>query len=356
MRENTQNRSGMNRQQERSIANDYLKSLSTKVMRITLLKGGLIHKTFLVEAMNGESYVLQGMNTQVFKNPNLIVLNQQNIARFLAEKKYPKFSLELLSNAQQNYLLQDTKGQTWRMFKAITPSKSMEVLTHPKQAFEAAKALSEFHAFLREYPAEEIQASIPGFLDFKNRLTYYQHAKEAGIPYRKTQARSWMEKVTRYQSVLDDYFRIEPFLPIRVIHADPKLSNFLFDANGKKVLALIDWDTIMAGSILYDIGDMIRSFCQVGAEDSEHQTAFFQAEILKEILTGYVHGPMNDHLTDVERAHFLLGAKAVILIQGIRFLSDYLLGDLYYWVEDETHNLRRAKNQFKMLEELMDLE
>ncbi len=346
----------MNRQLERSIANDYLKSLSTKVMRISLLKGGLIHKTFLVEAMNGESYVLQGMNTQVFKNPNLIVLNQQNIARFLASKNYPKHLLELMSNEQKVFLLQDTKGQTWRMFKAITPSKSMEVVSQPKQAFEAARALSEFHAYLRDYPADEMQASLPGFLDFKNRLAYYQHAREAGIPYRKTQASSWMDKVTRYQSILDEYFRIEPLLPTRIIHADPKLSNFLFDTTGKQVLAIIDWDTIMSGTILYDIGDMIRSFCQLGPEDQETQKFAFNAAVLKELLTGYVHGPMNDHLSDVERDHFLLGAKAVIFIQGIRFLSDYLLGDLYYWVEDESHNLRRAKNQFKMLEELMDLE
>lgn len=346
----------MNRQLERSIANDFLKSRATKVMRISLLKGGLIHKTFLVEAMNGENYVLQGMNTQVFKNPNLIVLNQQNISRFLTDKNYPKQRLELISNEQHNFLLQDTKGQTWRMFHAITPSKSMEVISHPKQAFEAAKALSEFHAFLREYPADEIQASIPGFLDFKNRLAYYQHAKEAGIPYRKTQARNWMEKVARFQPILDEFFSIEPKLPTRVIHADPKLSNFLFDTSGKKVLAIIDWDTIMSGSILYDIGDMIRSFCQVGPEDGESQKNAFNSDVLKELLTGYVHGPMNDYLSDVERNHFLLGAKAVILIQGIRFLSDYLLGDLYYWVEDESHNLRRAKNQIKMLEELMDLE
>lgn len=346
----------MNRQLERSIANDYLKTLSTKVMRISLLKGGLIHKTFLVEAMNGESYVLQGMNTQVFKNPNLIVLNQQNIARYLTEKNYPKYRLELMANEEHNYLLQDTKGQTWRMFKAITPSKNMEIISHPKQAFEAARALSEFHAYLKDYPVDEMQASIPGFLDFKNRLAYYQHASEAGIPYRKTQARSWMEKVARFQPILDDYFRIESILPTRVIHADPKLSNFLFDTAGKKVIAIIDWDTIMPGSILYDIGDMIRSFCQVGPEDQESQKTAFNSDVLKELLTGYVHGPMNDHLSDVERNHFLLGAKAVILIQGIRFLSDYLLGDLYYWVEDESHNLRRAKNQFKMLEELMDLE
>lgn len=346
----------MNRQLERSIANDFLKSQSTRAMRISLLKGGLIHKTFLVESMDDQSFVLQGMNTQVFKNPNLIVLNQRNIERHLREKAYPKQMLQMICNLQDNYLIQDLKGQTWRMFKAIEPSKSMEVLTNPKQAFEAAKALSEFHAYLRSFPTDNIQASIPGFLDFKNRLTYYNHAKEAGIPYRKSQAKNWIEKVKRYLPMLDEYLKLEPSLPTRIIHGDPKLSNFLFDVHGKEVVALIDWDTIMAGTILYDIGDMIRSFCQIGTEDQTQNGAVFNANILKEILTGYVHGEMNDHLTVLERDHFLLAAKAVIFIQGIRFLSDYLLGDLYYWVEDEAHNLRRAKNQFNMLEELMDLE
>jgi hypothetical protein len=111
----------------------------------------------------------------------------------------------------------------------------------------------------------------------------------------------------------------------------------------------------MVGSILYDIGDMIRSFCQIGTED-RHQKTHFNTAILKELLSGYFHGPMNDHLTDVEREHILLGAKAVIFVQSLRFLSDYLIGDQYYWVENEDHNLRRARKQLSMLEELMELD
>ena len=125
--------------------------------------------------------------------------------------------------------------------------------------------------------------------------------------------------------------------------------------NGVEVRALIDWDTIMVGSILYDFGDMVRSFCQVGTEDSLQKNAF-NPNILKELINGYVQGPMNDHLSDLEREHFLLGAKAVIYIQGLRFLSDYLIGDQYYWVEDEDHNLRRARNQFQLLEEISQLD
>jgi hypothetical protein len=100
---------------------------------------------------------------------------------------------------------------------------------------------------------------------------------------------------------------------------------------------------------------MVRSFCQVGTEDSQQKKAF-NPLILTELINGYVQGPMNDHLTDLEREHFLLGAKAVIYIQGLRFLSDYLIGDQYYWVEDENHNLRRARNQFQLLEEISQLD
>mgnify|MGYP000886941718 FL=1 len=126
-----------------------------------------------------------------------------------------------------------------------------------------------------------------------------------------------MQFIEAWQDLLDDE-------PKEFIHADPKLSNFLFDANGVEVRALIDWDTIMVGSILYDFGDMVRSFCQVGTEDSQQKKAF-NPLILNELINGYVQGPMNDHLTDLEREHFLLGAKAVIYIQGLRFLSDFLI-------------------------------
>ncbi|MEY3844551.1 MAG: hypothetical protein RL293_973 [Bacteroidota bacterium] len=347
----TQKRSLMNRQLERSVANDFLKSVETKVQRISLLKGGLIHKTFLVESMNDTFYVLQGVNTQVFQNPNLVVMNQQRIVQYLEQKGYPKRLLSMLANANQSYLLQDHKGQTWRMFKAIFPSKSLEVLSKPSQAFEAAKALSEFHSYLMDFPKEQLQESIPGFLDFKKRRKDYQYSLKVAIPYRLTQAKYLIQKLEEHEGILNRYLQILPKLPKRVIHADPKLSNFLFNESGEDVCAIIDWDTIMVGSILYDFGDMIRSFCQVGTEDSQQKKAF-NPLLLKELLNGYFEGPMNDYLSDLERENILLGAKAVIYIQGLRFLSDYLIGDQYYWVEDENHNLRRAKNQFQMLEEL----
>ena len=153
----------MNRQLERSVANDFLKSLGTRVQRISLLKGGLIHKTFLVEAMNDMYFVLQGVNTQVFSNPNLVVMNQQRIAKYLEQKGYPKICLTMLANIDERFLLLDHKGQTWRMFNAIFPSKSLEVLGKHSQAFAAAKALSEFHSYLMDFPKDQLQESIPGF-------------------------------------------------------------------------------------------------------------------------------------------------------------------------------------------------
>ena len=345
----------MNRQLERSVANDFLKSLDTKVQRISLLKGGLIHKTFLVEAMNDAYFVLQGVNTQVFRNPNLVVMNQQRIAQHLEQKGYPKICLTMLANADERFLLLDHKGQTWRMFHAIHPSKSLEVLGKHSQAFAAAKALSEFHSYLMDFPKDQLQESIPGFLDFKKRRKDYRHSLKVAIPYRLTQANDLIQKLVEHEGILNRYLQLLPKLPLRIIHADPKLSNFLFNESGEDVCAIIDWDTIMPGSMLYDFGDMIRSFCQVGTEDSQQKKAF-NPQILKELLNGYFEGPMNDYLSDLERENILLGAKAVIYIQGLRFLSDYLIGDQYYWVEDENHNLRRARNQLQMLEEISSLD
>jgi thiamine kinase-like enzyme len=308
-----------------------------------------------VEAKNDAFYVLQGVNTNVFRNPNLVVMNQQRIAMYLEKKGYPKILLTMVANADQSYLLQDHKGQTWRMFNAIFPSKSLEVLSKHSQAFEAAKALSEFHSYLIDFPKEQLQESIPGFLDFRKRRKDYEHSLKVAIPYRRTQASELIKKIVAHEEVLIAYLDLLPKIPSRIIHADPKLSNFLFNENGEEVCAIIDWDTIMVGSILYDFGDMIRSFCQVGTEDSQQKKAF-NPQILKELLNGYFEGPMNDYLSDLERENILLGAKAVIYIQGLRFLSDYLIGDQYYWVEDENHNLRRARNQFQMLEELCSLD
>ena len=251
--------------------------------------------------------------------------------------------------------LLDHKGQTWRMFNAIFPSKSLEVLGKHSQAFAAAKALSEFHSYLMDFPKDQLQESIPGFLDFKKRRKDYRHSLKVAIPYRLTQANDLIQKLGEHEGILTRYLQLLPKLPVRIIHADPKLSNFLFQEDGEEICAIIDWDTIMPGSILYDFGDMIRSFCQVGTEDSQQKKAF-NPQILKELLTGYFEGPMNNYLSDLERENILLGAKAVMYIQGLRFLSDYLIGDQYYWVEDENHNLRRARNQLQMLAEISSLD
>ena len=261
----------------------------------------------------------------------------------------------MLANIDERFLLLDHKGQTWRMFNAIFPSKSLEVLGKHSQAFAAAKALSEFHSYLMDFPKDQLQESIPGFLDFKKRRKDYRHSLKVAIPYRLTQANDLIQKLGEHEGILNRYLQLFPKLPVRIIHADPKLSNFLFQEDGEEICAIIDWDTIMPGSILYDFGDMIRSFCQVGTEDSQQKKAF-NPQILKELLTGYFEGPMNNYLSDLERENILLGAKAVIYIQGLRFLSDYLIGDQYYWVEDENHNLRRARNQLQMLAEISSLD
>jgi Ser/Thr protein kinase RdoA (MazF antagonist) len=126
-----------------------------------------------------------------------------------------------------------------------------------------------------------------------------------------------------------------------LIHADPKLSNYLFTQDGKKVRALIDWDTIQLGCVYYDYADMVRSFCGRGEELSAEEE-LFRSDIFEALLACF----------DVNEAKFFIAARGLILVQSMRFLTDYLNNDIYYKVKDDQHNLRRAANQLNLALEL----
>lgn len=309
---------------------------------------GLINDTFQLN-LGVNQYILQKINTKVFKNPEVIISNTLAIGNYLKTQNYSKSILEILPNKNGNYIT-FSEGETWRMIKYIPNSVCINQVSSKEQAFNAAKCISEFHRLLIDFPMSRIQPSIPGFLDFKKRVEDFKKALETGNPVRKALATNEINFIQDHLHKIKDYLAI-PF-PERIVHGDAKIGNFLFDEkNPTAVLALIDWDTILPGNILCDFGDMVRTYANLKAEDDPTPTDHFSFEYYESVKDGFLFH-LKDVLLQEELDAMDLTAFVVILIQAIRFLTDFLNDDVYYHTTTENQNWHRTINQINLLKAL----
>ena len=320
-------------------------------VEIEPIESGLINHTFKVDIGSSE-YILQRINTQVFPNPLGIQENINAVASHLKKENYPRTVLSIVPTPSNELLWKDVDDSVWRMFKYVPRSNHYHIVPSTNHAFEAAKALGEFHKYLSSFDAEGLVSPIDGFLDFMNRKTQFDTALATADERLKKRAGEEIDFLEVNTSILEEYQQLDELLPKRVIHGDPKISNFLFGEGSNQVVCLIDWDTIMQGSILYDFGDMVRSFTNRKGESEVSSDATFDIELFKAIKEGYlVH--QKEKLSSLESNNLLLGAKTVIYVQAMRFLTDYLQGDTYFKTSYADQNLDRTRNQIQLLKELL---
>lgn len=313
------------------------------------LTSGHLNQTFKI-CNGGKSYLLQKLNTDIFKNLDKITSNNILVSKTLKEENYKHDVLEPLAFRDGAYLW----GGNWRLFPFFDGTQTFLKVESRGQAYEAAKFLSEFHSTLKTLNVDKIQASIEGFLDFNARWNQFCDALKNASEERLENASEEIEFVQEKESLLKEWRVCLPQFPERLIHADPKISNFLFDASSnKKVRALIDWDTFMCGPILYDFGDMVRSYTGLKDEDDpDTKGPHFSKENYEALKSGFLYYLDND-LTEVEKDNLELAGKVVIYVQILRFLADYLNGDTYYSVTYENHNLDRTRSQINLLKDMI---
>lgn len=293
---------------------------------------GLINQTWLVRSATAD-FILQEINTTVFQAPNIL---QAQLVTLSSSIQLPDLvPLQFISTKDGSALLH-LEAKVYRLLKAISPSKTLSTVTAQNAQLAAAGLLS-FHKALQSVGAANWQAPIAHFLDVDFRLQAYERAKSLAREPRKAKAAALVSTVEANWSALLDWKALSNEAEQVLIHADPKLGNFLFHPNGKQLRALIDWDTIQLGSPYYDYGDMIRSFCSHGEDATEH-AQLFKEEIFEVLVAAF----------EVDEAKLYTAARGVILVQALRFLTDYLEEDRYYKVKDEEHNLRRTANQLRL--------
>lgn len=324
---------------------------------------GHINDTFLLtyETSNGDrKYILQRMNHAIFKKPQQLMENVVNVTEYLRgvikeQGGDPdRETLNVIKTRNGENYYEDSSHNYWRMFLYIERTMCLEQVESAKDFYDSAVAFGNFQRMLADYPAEELHETIPNFHNTPSRFRDFQKAvqedKLGRAALAKEEIAFALEREKDTPVLLD--LLAEGKLPLRVTHNDTKLNNILFDADTKKALCIIDLDTVMPGLSHYDFGDSIRFGASTGAEDEKDLSKIELDLSLFEIFTkGFLEG-CGGSLTEKEIEMLPMGAKLMTYECGIRFLADFLEGDVYFKIHRKEHNLDRARTQFKLIADM----
>lgn len=305
-------------------------------------------------------YILQRINSNVFKEPVKLMENIYNVTNYLKDEiiknggDYLRETLNLLKTKDNNYYYIDTDKEVWRAFYFIEDTICLQSVEKLEHFYESAKSFGKFMRQLSEFPAEKLYETIEKFHDTPNRLNNLKNAinidKLGRADLIKDEIDFALSREKDCSYLMDKLAKNE--LPLRVTHNDTKLNNILFDKHTQKGICIIDLDTIMPGLCANDFGDSIRFGASTAAEDEpDLSKVHFDLELFDIYVRGYLEVTANI-LTEAELESLVWGSKLMTLECGIRFLTDYLDGDIYFKISHENHNLDRARTQFKLVHEI----
>lgn len=329
---------------------------------------GHVNDTFIVEChQNGHKgqYTLQRINHSIFKNPPDLMHNiirvTEHIRKKLQNDGMEELTRHVLTVVPTHYgegCWQDSSGSYWRMYQYIDRVESCDYLDSPDQAYQAARAFGRFQRYLADLPEPKLYETIEDFHNTPKRLGDFMEILDRDPHNRACLAKPEIRFVTRYAPLCDGLLKLvkQGLIPLRVTHNDTKINNVLFDRETHEAVCVIDLDTVMPGLSLYDFGDMVRTATCQAAED-ERDLSKIQMDItfFEQIALGYARETA-DFLTNAEKRHLVFAGKLITLEQMIRFLGDYLNGDVYYKIHRPQHNLDRARTQMKLIQSILEQE
>ncbi len=326
---------------------------SNAILQCVPFGAGHINDTYKITLKNEpQPYILQRINTAIFRKPQAIMENINQIATHLRSKQdYPLEILEAVKGLDGTTLFEHEQHY-WRVFPWIKNSFGYEVITDPSQAYEAVRGFAFFTNALLDLSPALIQDTLPDFKNNALRVTQFERAILKNREQRVETCLPEIEFIKKQMPWLHELNTLLPSLPRRIVHLDTKLNNVLMDADTLRALCVIDLDTVMEGYIFDDFGDMVRTACNPCAEDETDTSKIkFNHPIYTALRKGYLE-ILEKSLTKPEIDSLFLGTKVVIWVQAMRFLTDYLEGDVYYKTTYSTHNLVRAKGQIALVKQL----
>lgn len=330
-----------------------------EIKEITAYGNGLINNTLKISTEGtAPDYILQRINTGVFKDVDVLQRNIEAVTKHLRKKEEAetpenrKKVLEFVKSLDGNTYWRNTEdGSCWRMMVFIPDTITIDTMT-PENAYKAGLAISDFHCKLSDI-TEKIGESIPDFHNISFRLRQFEEAVAEDPCARAASVRDLISGIAQRAEYMTSADRLhkEGLLPKRICHCDTKLNNFLFDKDGN-IVAVIDLDTVMPSYIFSDYGDFLRTAANATTEDDPDTSNIrFRHDIYTAFTEGYLEGA-EPFITDIEKEMLPYAVKLFPYMQCVRFLTDYLNGDTYYRTSYPEHNLVRAINQMTLLEKI----
>jgi hypothetical protein len=272
----------------------------------------------------------------------------------LSKSNYPDTILEAIRTKKGAWLYQDESQQFWRLFPYIKNSISYNQVETVTEATEAALTFGRYFYHLNTFDPKQLNETIPDFHNTSLRYQLLQQAVEEDKMNRKQTCLDLIKEIREHASLAQQLEQLN--LPVRLTHNDTKINNVLFDQHTHKGIAVIDLDTLMPGTLLTDFGDMVRTFTPTLSEESQEiEAVALRQDIFEGLCSGFL-SLLGEVLLPIEKAHLLTGTKVIIYEQTVRFLTDYLQGDIYYSTQYKAQNLYRARNQWQLLQSLLQQE
>ena len=314
---------------------------------------GHINQTFLLTTDQNRQYILQKISSMMTSDVRGLMENIARVSRYLSKMESdPRSVLTLIPTRDGDIFLEAPSGN-WRVYEYVDHTYCLQGPASVQDFYQCALAFGHFLQMMKDFPAEELKETLPDFHNTPVRYSaFHQALKEdragraAGV---EAEIRFLLER--EQEAGRPQNMRVSGELPVRVTHNDTKLDNILFDEKTGKPLCIVDLDTVMPGLGLYDFGDAIRSGASTASEDEpDLSKVHFDLHKYEVFSDGFLTACPD--LSDRERSLLPAGARTITIEQAVRFLTDYLNGDIYYPTRHPQHNLDRTRTQIRLVEEM----
>ena len=326
--------------------------------------GGHINDTFRSQWNQAGKiirYTHQRINQRAFNHPNEVMENIEKVTShirakliFSGEKDWSRRVLTVVPSRDGKPYFKDNSGSWWRTYLFIEDAHTKDSASSPEEAFLLGASIGRFQKQLSDLPPPRLHDTIPHFHDMENRYKHFYEVLDKDPCGRVANAKAEIEFMQANEergAILVHALR-DGLIPERICHNDTKINNILIDDKDLKPLCVIDLDTVMPGTSLYDVGDLIRTVPTLAAEDERDISKVgINFDIFSSLLEGYLFEALG-FLTRGEISLIAESGRNLTHLMGLRFLTDYLEGDPYYHISREQHNLDRSRNQIALIRSL----
>lgn len=305
------------------------------------------------------NYIFQRINNRIFKDVEMLMDNIRRVTEHLGRKIAGKedssrMALEIVPARNGQPFLIDDDGNYWRAYLFIEKAQTYDVIKNTGQAYETARAFGRFQRELADMSGARLFETIPDFHHTPKRLETLESAIKSDLKGRVKEVQPEIDFVMKRKADTARLIELNAAgaIPERITHNDTKLNNVMIDDVSGQGICVIDLDTVMPGLVHYDFGDMVRTSTSPALEDEKDLSkVFMQFDMFEALLRGYLE-EAGTFLNPVEREYLPFSGKLITLEIGIRFLTDYLSGDVYFKISRPEHNLDRCRTQFKLVESI----